>query len=91
MLTIHTKAGEFFAYLFTVFLCAMILAACYRTLGAGSPGLEVALRFCGVYILISVIFGGYLRSVERLVTDVPWVGWLAVRPFIPLDYIPCFR
>lgn len=55
----------------------MVLAACYRTLGAGSRRLEVALRFCGVYILISVIFGGYLRSVERLVHDVPWVGWLA--------------
>lgn len=57
----------------------MALTACYRTLGAASGRLEVALRFCGVYILISVIFGGYLRSVERLVNDVPWVGWMAVR------------
>lgn len=59
----------------------MALSACYRALGAGSGQLEVALRFCGVYVLISVICGGYLRSVERLVQDVPWVGWMAVRHF----------
>lgn len=57
----------------------MALTACYRALGAVSEKLEVALRFCGLYVLISVIFGGYLRSVERLVQDVPWVGWMAVR------------
>ena len=59
----------------------MALTACYRTLGAGSGRLEVALRFCGVYILMSVIFGGYLRSVDALVNEVPWVGWMAVRQF----------
>lgn len=25
-----------------------------------------------------MVFGGYLRSVDRLMEDVPWVGWLAV-------------
>lgn len=29
-------------------------------------------------MLIGIIFGGYVRSVDRLIEDVPWVGWLAV-------------
>lgn len=56
----------------------MAFTACYRAFGAGSQRLEVALRFCGLLLLISMVFGGYLRSVDRLLQDVPWVGWLAV-------------
>ena len=56
----------------------MGFTASYRVFGALSPQLEVALRFCGVYLIIAVACGGYVRSVERMISEVPWVGWLAV-------------
>lgn len=50
----------------------------FRVFGALSPNFEVALRYCGVSLLIAVIFGGYLIPLDQLISDVPWVGWLAV-------------
>ncbi|KFA53886.1 hypothetical protein S40293_08246 [Stachybotrys chartarum IBT 40293] len=69
--------GVFFAFLLSIFLSGFAFTAFYRAFGAVSPRLEVALRYCGLVMLIGIIFGGYVRSVERLIEDVPWVGWLA--------------
>lgn len=56
----------------------MVFTAAYRVFSAFSPQLEVALRYCGVYVEIAIACGGYVRSVERMIAEVPWVGWLAV-------------
>jgi ATP-binding cassette subfamily G (WHITE) protein 2 (SNQ2) len=37
----------------------------------------VALRYCGVSVLFCIVFGGYVLSVDKMIQDVPWVGWLA--------------
>lgn len=56
----------------------MAYVSLYRLLGAASPRLEISLRYCGILLLIAMVFGGYMRSVDRLISDVPWVGWLSV-------------
>lgn len=43
-----------------------------------SSNFEVALRYCGVSVLFCIVFGGYVLSVDKMIQDVPWVGWLAV-------------
>ncbi|KAI6778376.1 uncharacterized protein J7T54_000494 [Emericellopsis cladophorae] len=79
-------AGAFFIFLSSTFLCAMGFTASYRVFGALSPQLEVALRYCGVYLIIAIACGGYVRSVERMIADVPWVGWLAYTTPVPFAY-----
>ncbi|KAF4956228.1 hypothetical protein FSARC_11627 [Fusarium sarcochroum] len=83
---LRMDAGAFFIFFSTVFLAAMAFTASYRVFGALSPQLEVALRFCGVYLIIAVACGGYVRSVERMISDVPWVGWLAYITPVPFAY-----
>lgn len=73
------QAGAFFGYAFATFFAAMAYTAFYRVFGAASPRIEIALRYCGLLLLVAMVCGGYVRSVDRLMADVPWVGWLAVR------------
>lgn len=60
----------------------------FRLFAAISPDFAVALRYCGVSVLCYIVFSGYLLSVDKLISDVPWVGWIAVCvPNIRLSYI----
>ena len=68
--------GAFFIFLSAVFLVTMVYTASYRVFGAASPHLEVALRYCGLLLLVTMALGGYLRPIDRLISEVPWVGWL---------------
>jgi ATP-binding cassette subfamily G (WHITE) protein 2 (SNQ2) len=43
-----------------------------------SPSFELALRYCGVFLLACILFGGYLYPSRKLLVDVPWVGWIEV-------------
>ncbi|KAH6995346.1 ABC-2 type transporter-domain-containing protein [Ilyonectria destructans] len=70
-------AASFFTYTTSIFLCAMAFTAFYRTFGSASSRLEVALRHCGILLLLAVACGGYIRPIDSLISDVPWVGWLA--------------
>lgn len=56
----------------------MAFVAFYRVFGAASPTLEIALRYCGLLVLVAMLFGGYVRSIDTLIQEVPWVGWLGV-------------
>ena len=65
------------------------MTAQFRFIGAISPNFEVALRYCGVLLLLYVVFGGYLIDVDNLLSNVPWFGWILVSlPGTPAsDYI----
>jgi len=54
------------------------MTAQFRFIGAISPNYEVAIRYCGVFLLIYIIFGGYFMSLEDLMDIAPWFGWIAV-------------
>ncbi|KAK6725417.1 hypothetical protein SNK04_004222 [Fusarium graminearum] len=83
---LRMDAGALFIFLSSIFLGAMGFTASYRVFGAMSPQLEVALRYCGVYLIIAIACGGYVRSVGRMIADVPWVGWLAYLTPVPFAY-----
>ncbi|KAL4948935.1 pleiotropic drug resistance protein, ABC superfamily [Aspergillus filifer] len=70
------EAGPFFIFLASIFWCGMAYTGFYRVLGATSKHLEVALRYCGILILATMVCGGYFRSISNLISEVPWVGWL---------------
>lgn len=58
----------------------------FRLFAAVSTDFAVALRYCGVSVLCCIVFSGYLLSVDKLISDVPWVGWIAVcAPQHPLE------
>lgn len=50
----------------------------FRTFAAVSTDFEVALRYCGVSVLFCMVFCGYLISLDQLMENVPWVGWISV-------------
>lgn len=72
------QAGAFFGFAFATFLAAMAYTAFFRVIGAASPRIEIALRYCGLLLLVIMVCGGYVRSAQTLIEEVPWVGWLAV-------------
>lgn len=76
--TMRMSADAFFIFVLFQFLCSICLTALYRFFAAVSPSYEVAIRYCGVQLLIGIIFGGYMLNLESLIRDVPWVGWMAV-------------
>lgn len=55
------------------------MTAQFRVFAGLSNNFEVALRYCGVSVLFCIVFGGYVLSVDKMIQDVPWVGWIAVR------------
>lgn len=60
-------------------MCTICLTAQFRVFAAFSKDFEVALRYCGISVLFCIVFAGYTLSVDKLMNDVPWVGWIAVR------------
>ena len=50
----------------------------YRVFAAASSRLEIALRYSGLLLLAVMVCGGYVRPIDRLISEVPWLGWLAV-------------
>lgn len=68
-------------------MCTVAMTGQFRLFAAVSTDFAVALRYCGVSVLCCIVFSGYLLSVDKLISDVPWVGWIAVRaPNIRLSY-----
>lgn len=70
-------------------MCTVCLTAQFRLFAAFSSNFEVALRYSGASVLFCIIFAGYTLSIDKLIGDVPWVGWLAVsirRPWHGLGY-----
>lgn len=59
-------------------MCTISLTAQFRLFAAASSNFEVALRYTGFIVLLCIVFGGYVLSVDKMLADVPWVGWIAV-------------
>ncbi|KAK1148424.1 hypothetical protein N8T08_009427 [Aspergillus melleus] len=74
---LKADAGSFWIDLLFIYLCTICLTAQFRLFAAASSNFEVALRYCGVSVLFCIVFGGYVLSVDKLIEDVPWVGWIA--------------
>lgn len=59
-------------------MCTVTMTGQFRVFAAVSTDFEVALRYCGVSVLFSMVFCGYLISLDKLMSNVPWVGWISV-------------
>ncbi|KFY17638.1 hypothetical protein V491_04960 [Pseudogymnoascus sp. VKM F-3775] len=76
--------GPFFTFVLFIYLTSICMTAQYRFIGSMSPNFEVALRYCGVLLLIYIIWGGYVISGENLMSQVPWFGWISY--LLPITY-----
>ncbi|KAJ5369504.1 hypothetical protein N7509_014116 [Penicillium cosmopolitanum] len=74
---LRSDAGPFFIDFLFIYTCTVCLTAQFRVFAAMSSNFEVALRYCGVSVLFCIVFGGYVLSVDKMIQDVPWVGWIA--------------
>ncbi|PYI18888.1 pleiotropic drug resistance protein, ABC superfamily [Aspergillus violaceofuscus CBS 115571] len=74
---LKTNAGSFFIDFLFIFLCAICLTQQFRLFAAFSKTFEVALRYAGLSVLACIVLGGYVISLDRLIDNVPWVGWIA--------------
>ncbi|CAL5869958.1 uncharacterized protein PFLUO_LOCUS4191 [Penicillium psychrofluorescens] len=74
---LRSEAGSFFIDFLFIYTCTICLTAQFRVFAALFNNFEVALRYCGISVLFCIVFGGYVLSVDQLMQDVPWVGWLA--------------
>ncbi|KAL4783892.1 ABC-2 type transporter-domain-containing protein [Aspergillus varians] len=70
-------AGSFFIDFLFIYMCTISSTAQFRLFAAASSNFEVALRYTGFVVLLCIVFGGYVLSVDKLMADVPWVGWMA--------------
>ncbi|ODH46921.1 hypothetical protein GX48_07006 [Paracoccidioides brasiliensis] len=69
-------AGSFFIFFLFSYLYTVCQTSQFRLFAAFSS-FEVALRYCGVIFLIAITYSGYLLPLNRLISRVPWVGWIA--------------
>ncbi|KFY68490.1 hypothetical protein V498_10627, partial [Pseudogymnoascus sp. VKM F-4517 (FW-2822)] len=76
--------GPFFIFILFIYLISICMTAQYRFIGSMSPNFEVALRYCGVMLLIYIMWGGYVISGENLMSQVPWFGWISY--LLPITY-----
>ncbi|KAL4814418.1 ABC-2 type transporter-domain-containing protein [Aspergillus spinulosporus] len=74
---LKTDAGAFFIDFLFIYMCTISLTAQFRLFAAASSNFEVALRYTGFLVLLCIVFGGYVLSVDKMMADVPWVGWIA--------------
>ncbi|KAJ8147684.1 hypothetical protein LV155_008384 [Aspergillus fumigatus] len=74
---LKASAGSFWIDFLFIYLCTICLTAQFRLFAAASPNFEVALRYSGVSVLFCIVFGGYVLSVDKMMNNVPWVGWIA--------------
>ncbi|KAL2846861.1 ABC-2 type transporter-domain-containing protein [Aspergillus pseudoustus] len=74
---LKADAGSFFLDFLFIYMCTICLTALFRLFAAASSNFEVALRYCGLIVLFAIVFGGYVLSVDKMMADVPWVGWIA--------------
>ncbi|CAI7642126.1 unnamed protein product [Penicillium crustosum] len=74
---LRSDAGPFFIDYLFIYMSTICLTAQFRVFAALSQNFEVALRYCGVSVMFCIVFGGYVLSVDKMIQDVPWVGWLA--------------
>ena len=70
--------GAFMTFFVLLYILTLEFTALYRLFAAISKTYEVAIRYCGLTILIYIIFGGYTLSVDAMMRESPWFGWLAV-------------
>ncbi|KAL3471230.1 ABC-2 type transporter-domain-containing protein [Aspergillus californicus] len=74
---LKSDAGSFFIDFLFIYLCTLCLTAQFRLFAAASSNFEVALRYVGFVVLLQIVYGGYVLSVDKMMADVPWVGWIA--------------
>ncbi|KAL4993320.1 ABC-2 type transporter-domain-containing protein [Aspergillus recurvatus] len=74
---LKAAAGAFFIDFLFIYMCTISLTAQFRLFAAASSNFEVALRYTGFLVLLCIVFGGYVLSVDKMMADVPWVGWIA--------------
>ncbi|KAL2869426.1 putative ABC multidrug transporter [Aspergillus lucknowensis] len=74
---LKSDAGSFFIDFLFIYMCTICFTALFRLFAAASSNFEVALRYSGLFVLFAVVFGGYVLSVDKMMADVPWVGWIA--------------
>ncbi|KAL4923788.1 putative ABC multidrug transporter [Aspergillus undulatus] len=74
---LKADAGAFFIDFLFIYMCTISLTAHFRLFAAASSNFEVALRYTGFLVLLCIVFGGYVLSVDKMMADVPWVGWIA--------------
>ncbi|KAJ5112926.1 hypothetical protein N7456_001460 [Penicillium angulare] len=74
---LRPEAGPFFIDFLFIYMDTICLTAQFRVFAALSPNFEVALRYCGVSVLFCIVFGGYVLSIDNMIKEVPWVGWIA--------------
>ncbi|KAL4961889.1 putative ABC multidrug transporter [Aspergillus stella-maris] len=74
---LKADAGAFFIDFLFIYMCTISLTAQFRFFAAASSNFEVALRYTGFLVLLCIVFGGYVLSVDKMMADVPWVGWIA--------------
>ncbi|KAL1955741.1 hypothetical protein VTO42DRAFT_8139 [Malbranchea cinnamomea] len=89
MAGLKMEAGPFFVFFLFMYITTVCYTSLFRVFAAISPSFEVALRYCGVTLLIAIVYSGYLVPLDKLIADVPWVGWLAYTTPVLYAYEAC--
>ena len=77
MAGMKANTGAFMTFFIFVYLVTIQLTALYRLFAVVSRYYEVAIRYCGLTILIYIIFGGYALSLDAMMGTAPWFAWIA--------------
>ncbi|KAI9772587.1 MAG: ATP-binding cassette transporter snq2 [Geoglossum umbratile] len=73
MAGLKKEAGAFFIFLLVTYITSLAVSGLFRTIGAATKKVEVAMGMAGVSILAMAIYAGYIIPVPSMH---PWFRWI---------------
>eukprot|EP01117_Protostelium_nocturnum_P006317 TRINITY_DN227_c0_g2_i2.p1 TRINITY_DN227_c0_g2~~TRINITY_DN227_c0_g2_i2.p1 ORF type:complete len:1432 (-),score=505.14 TRINITY_DN227_c0_g2_i2:66-4361(-) len=79
MFGLALSGGQFFVYMFILFISSMCITNFFRVFGNVTPSLYVAQQFMTIVLILMICYSGYLIPRPKMR---PWLGWIYwVNPF----------
>ncbi|KAI9765217.1 MAG: ATP-binding cassette transporter snq2 [Geoglossum simile] len=73
MAGLKKEAGAFFIFLLVTYITSLAVSGLFRTIGAATKKVEVAMGVAGVCVLAMAIYAGYIIPVPSMH---PWFRWI---------------
>ncbi|KAM3414607.1 Multidrug resistance protein CDR1 [Cercospora zeina] len=73
---LRAEPGNFFLYFLITYITTFIMAALFRSIAAISSSVSQAMTFCGVLLLASVVYTGFILPTQYMRDWFSWMRWI---------------
>ncbi|KAF2210009.1 hypothetical protein CERZMDRAFT_100060 [Cercospora zeae-maydis SCOH1-5] len=73
---LRAEPGNFFLYFLITYMATFIMAALFRSIAALSSTVSQAMTFCGVLLLASGVYTGFILPTQYMRDWFSWIRWI---------------